>query len=71
MRDDGGWVQEHALRGARHIALRHHGVEHAKKVRSNFGIFYSGSTMMRMHFHYARPSGMLLPMVIADTRPQY
>jgi len=34
-----GLGQEHPLRGARHIALRHHGVEHAKKVSDRSSIY--------------------------------
>src|SRR5258708_16376171 len=37
-----------------------------RRFRSKFDIFIQCIlTMMRMHFHYARPSGMLLAMVIA------
>src|SRR5260221_3028979 len=44
-----------------------------RRFRSKFDIFIQRIlTMMRMHFHYARPGGILLPMLIAppDRNPR-
>src|SRR6266852_3091078 len=57
---DGRLGQEHPLRGARHVALRHHGVEHAKKVQIEVRYIHA------VHSDYDENA---LPLCLAQRHP--